>query len=295
MLSLSPEFMPGPGDLIAESPAGPSAGSGISTQPDYHGRGHCRRTARLWVPGNCNHRPNRSMNLNISIRTPVARSKATDFIVELLVDFLAPDAFAAKADGDRHPQSQRNASLFPKAAEATEESGYLVGRLWAERLDWLDVQECGQSLQAVCDARSGAWELVLSTLSRNGGATLRADLGLQAFMRDVIFVHELLVHPEVPDRLSLVAAGLAGCAGDSTLILMQHEQGQPHHLEEWECRDLGFKKIARSNLLIRDNRLQFPFANQFPMGRPVEFFATAEHEAWLLERWSELVTDHPAL
>ena len=77
--------------------------------------------------------------------------------------------------------------------------------------------------------------------------------------------------------------------------MMHHEQSEPYHLEGWECRDLGFKKIARSNLLIRDNHFRYPFSDEAPTGRDVTYVATAEHEEWLLEQWEKLIIDHPSL
>lgn len=219
------------------------------------------------------------MHINVNIRTPIAREIETDFVVQMLVDVLAPGEFGGNVG----------------ANEEEEEVEFLVGRIWAERLDWMYAEECGHSVVSVCDATSGTWMQVLETLTRNGGRNFRKDLNLENFINDVVFAHEILIHPEVTDRLALVDAAIRGISGENSLILTYHDQSEPHHLEDWEYRDLGFKKIARSNLLLKDNHYRYPFGDSYRAGRNCQFRATAEHETWVLEHWESLITDHPSL
>ncbi|MEM7478568.1 MAG: hypothetical protein AAF483_26595, partial [Planctomycetota bacterium] len=180
-------------------------------------------------------------------------------------------------------------------ASNLEGEEFLVGRLWAERLDWAYAEECGFSVLSVCDARSGTWMQVLETLTKGQGQKFRKELNLEHFVTDIIFIHEILIHPEVKDRVSLVASAIRGLSSENSLVLMYHDQSEEHHLEDWEDNDLGFKKIARSNLLLRDNHFQFPFAENHAAGRRVAFNATADHEDWVLEKWNNLVADHPSM
>lgn len=265
------------------------------------------------------------MNLSISIRTPISRQEEMDFVVQILVDMLAPNEFGLEESepllekftvADREyvnsPDATRDSgsgvsqtkSMGNPPSEVVEaeiqneedsEVEYLVGRLWAERLDWFLAEACGYSIQSICDERSGTWLQVLETLSRNGGKSFRKDLNLNNHVADVVFIHELLIHPELTDRVALLDAAMREISGEHSLILMYHEQTESYHLEDWECRDLGFKKIARSNLLLRDNHFRYPFGDAHPAGRKVGFTATAEHENWLLEQWDELIVDHPSL
>lgn len=223
------------------------------------------------------------MYLNINIREPVGRLRESDFIVQALVDVLAPGAFA---DAEPSPSDDMASSL---------DEEFLVGRIWAERLDWSYAEQCGYKVAVICDEASGTWNQVLETLSRNGGRSFRRDLNIQDFVQNIVFVHEILMHPNVPDRIAIISAALQGISSDNSLLMMYHEQSETYHLEGWECRDLGFKKIARSNLLIRDNHFRFPFGDANPEGRDVEFAATPEHEAWLQEQWDKLIVDHPSL
>jgi len=224
------------------------------------------------------------MHINVNIRTPIAREIETDFVVQMLVDILAPGEFSTGELSGGEP-----------ADGEEEDVEFLVGRIWAERLDWMYAEECGHSVFSVCDATSGTWMQVLETLTRNGGRNFRKDLNLESFINDVVFAHEILIHPEVTDRLSVVDAAIRGISGENSLILTYHDQSEAHHLEDWEYRDLGFKKIARSNLLLKDNHFRYPFGDSYREGRNCGFRATAEHENWVLENWENLITDHPSL
>ncbi len=217
------------------------------------------------------------MHLNVNVRIPVARVTEADFIVPLLVDVLAPGSFVEDAPGD------------------DLQSEFVVGRVWAERLDWADAEEHGLSAARICQQASPTWTHVLNTLTRKRSRRFRKDLDLNDFIGKFIFVHETLLHPEIEDRLAVMDGVLNSISASETLVLMHYEQGQPHHLEDWEYRDLGFKKIARTSLLLKDSRYRYPFGDAFPGGRQVELVANAEHESWLLEHWDGLIADHPSL
>jgi hypothetical protein len=220
------------------------------------------------------------MHINVTETTPVARETEADFIVPLFVDVVAEGVFDGATEEDQ---------LDDEAG-----SEFVVGRVWAERLDWLYAEECGHEVLPICDV-SGPWMQVLETVSKDGGRTFRKDLNLESLITDIVFVHEILLHPEITDRIAVLDAILRGLTSDNSLILMHYEQSEAHHLEDWECNDLGFKKIARSNLLIKDNHYRYAFGDQHPAGRSVKLQATIEHENWLIENWRELITDHPSL
>ncbi len=250
------------------------------------------------------------IHINVSCRTPIARLNEDDFVIPHRVDMLAPSGFAddsedaseTEAHDDEDDQLVEDSFLFTTHTDPEWVSGantqrieYLIGRLWAERLDWFYAEECGFSVPSICDSRSGVWMQVLETISRNGGASFRKDLQLENFVSEVVFLHETLIHPEIQDRVALVAAAINAISSDNSLVLMFHEQSADHHLEDWECHALGFKKIARSNLLLRDNHFRFPFGESYTAGRAVDFEGTAEHESWIREHWHALLADHPSL
>lgn len=217
------------------------------------------------------------MQINVNIRLPIARQSESDFVVPLLADVVAPGQFSEDSSHDEL------------------EDEFVVGRLWAERLDWSLAESMGYSQLHICDSVSATWVQVYETLVTKRGSRFRKDLNLETFINELIFIHEFLVHPEITDRLPLLDAAINGISGAHSLVLMHYEQGLPHHFDDWEYRDLGFKKIARSNLLIRDNHFRYPFIDAHLGGRNVDFSASAEHEEWLLEQWDNLIADHPSL
>ncbi len=225
------------------------------------------------------------MHININTRSSITRQRESDFIVPILADILSPGPFGEPANAD---------FLEPEVSEAILGTEFLVGRIWAERMDWSEAEECRFSVAAVCDGASSVWLEVFETLTKKG-RRLRRDLQLDDFVQDIVFLHEILIHPDVVDRLALLDAVIRAITNGGSLIIMHYDQSQPHHLADKDFRDLGFRKIARSNLVLRDNRFRYPFGDQFPKGRAVEFAANAEHEAWMLGQWESLIADNPAM
>ncbi|MCC7335253.1 MAG: hypothetical protein IT422_09155 [Pirellulaceae bacterium] len=217
------------------------------------------------------------MQINVNCRIPVARESESDFVVPILVDIVAPGKFSIDSAHD------------------DLDSEYIVGRVWAERLDWFLAETLGFSPVHLCDAASSTWLQVYETLMSKKRNGFRKDLHLEDMVDDLVFVHEFLIHPEVPDRLPLLDAALRSISSNQSLVLMYHEPTEPPPVDDWELRDLGFKKIARSSLLLRDNQYRYPFGDAHPGGRAVEFAANAEHEEWLLDHWNSLIADHPSL
>jgi hypothetical protein len=190
------------------------------------------------------------------------------------VDIIAPGKFK---DDSQHDQLS---------------SEFTVGRVWAERLDWFFAESLGYHPAHLCDAVSAIWLQVYETLVSRQGKGFRKDLNLDSFVNEIVFIHELLIHPEITDRLPLIDAAIQGMSGENSLVMMHYDPVLPHSIDDWEYRDLGFKKIARSNLLIRDNHLRYPFGEAHAASRAVEFSATAEHEEWLLEQWNQLISEY---
>lgn len=218
------------------------------------------------------------MYLNVNQRVPVARETEEDFLVPIMVDVMASST----------------AKRTSNQVDSIDNSGeFVIGRMWAERWDLALSEDCGFNATKIADI-SGVWMQVTETIMR-GGRRFRPELCIEGFVSDITFLHEILLHPSIEDRVAVVDAMIRPLVTMNSLVLMQYEQGESYHLEDREYSDLGFCKIARSNLLLKDNSLRYPFSDRFPGGKQVELNATAEQEQWLLNHWEKLVIDHPAL
>lgn len=214
------------------------------------------------------------MYLNVNFRLPIARECETDFVIPQLVDIFASGSFAAESP-----------------TESANE--YLVGRLWAERMDWFLAKSLGYQAVNLCDAASATWLQVYETLVSRNGRAFRKDLQLDGFVNEIVFIHEFLLHPDIDDRLPWLDAAIQGISGMHSLVLMHFEQESLQHLQAWEFRELGFKKIARSNVVMRNGQLRYPFGDAHTGGKLPDFTATAEHQEWLLDHWDNLISDPP--
>jgi hypothetical protein len=190
----------------------------------------------------------------------------SDFIVPVYIDALAPD------------------SEDPESAEH-----YIVGRLWGERWDVSESDECGFNPIEIGDI-SPTWMQVVETLLKSG-QKFRSELGLDGYISDILFINEVLFHPLIEDRVPMIDAAIRALTGINSLVLMHYDQGEPHNLHDRELKDLGFKKIARSNLLLKDCSLRYPFGQKFPGGKQVELLSSQVQQQWLLEQWNKLVLD----
>lgn len=251
------------------------------------------------------------MHLNVSTRAPIARDTESDFMIPILVDVLAEAVFEDEAafENTSHRDSvheiEEEDSYFSNSENRVSPyelntgvygfspADFTVGRVWAERFEVFLADQAGYALPLIADEVSSLWEEIICTLMRGGGFEFKQELGIRDFVTDIVVIHQLLLHPEVPDRLSAIAASIEAISHMNSLVVILHDQSGSHHLQDWELRDLGFKKVARSPLLLRDNHFRYPFSDQFPNGRRVEFHATLEHEQWINEHWNKLLVDNP--
>ncbi len=229
------------------------------------------------------------MHILVNSRFPVARESEDDFLVPVLVDI------RSRPGSDRgHSGFEPGDSLTEALSESeSDREDFLIGRVWMEKLLLGDAEDAGFSMVLVCDAAGATWLQVMETLTKRGGQRFRRDLQLDGFVDDILFLHELVLHPDIDDKVPLVDAAIRAASGIGSLVVTHHgREDQP--LRDREYRELGFRKIASSDLLLRDNRLRYPFGDRHPAGRSIKFTASAEHETWMLNKWESLDIDFPA-
>ena len=87
------------------------------------------------------------------------------------------------------------------------------------------------------------------------------------------------LHPPVPQGILDAAFNMLG--EESLAVMWKDTSG----LSESDLSDLGFCKIAGSDLIFRHSTRRNKFNDQFPAGQDADVAALPEHEEWVEEEW----------
>lgn len=196
------------------------------------------------------------MRLHCEFSTAVARSDEDDYIRHLVITVKA----------------------FSKDYEQ-----YVVGKLAMDQILWSDALADGMPLLDICDNDSQGLHEAHVILT-NGHDTFRPDLGIQEITHHVMFLHGAVFHPAIcPFRQGILDAAFNLFGEESVALMWLDTSG----LTEAELAELGFKKIARENLIFRHSALRTPFSDRHPQGEDADVEALPEYEEWVLKEWNE--------
>lgn len=160
-------------------------------------------------------------------------------------------------------------------------SEYTVGRLAMDQILWTDALVDGVSLFEVCDNDSQGLHEVHTILTR-GKQDFRPDLRIKEVTDHVLFLYGAVFHPIVhPYRQGILEAAFT-LSGEASLAVMWKDTSG---LSEAELADLGFCKIAGSELIFRHSAMGTPFSERFPQGQDVVVAARPEFEDWVEQQW----------
>ena len=195
------------------------------------------------------------MRLHCEFSSPVARTDLDDYV--------------------RHLEISVGCSDEDGSAE------YTVGKLAMDQVLWADAIVDGVSLFEVCDGDSQGLHDVHVALTK-GGQEFRADLRINEVTDHVLFLYGAVFHPAVhPYRQGILQAALS-LFGEASLDVMWKDTSG---LSETELADVGFCKIAGSDLIFRHSALRTPFGDRFPRGRDADVVARPDHEEWVEREW----------
>src|SRR5262249_19728912 len=139
---------------------------------------------------------------------------------------------------------------------------YIVGKLAVDRLLWADAIMDRVSLFDICDNDSQGWHEVHTILTK-GKQDFRPDLHIHEVTNHVMFLYGAVFHPSI----SVYRQGLLDTAlnlfGEESLAIMWKDTSG---LSEKDLADLGFRKIAGSELIYRHSALRTPFSDAYPTG-----------------------------
>jgi hypothetical protein len=123
------------------------------------------------------------------------------------------------------------------------------------------------------------------TILTKGKQEFRPDLRITEITSHVMFVYGAVFHPAIhPYRQGILDAALNLFGEDSLAVMWKATSG----LSEKELADLGFCKIAGSDLIFRHSALRMPFYDTHPTGQDAPgAVAKAEDEEWVLQEWKK--------
>jgi hypothetical protein len=196
------------------------------------------------------------MRLHCEFSTPVARTDLDDYVRHLEISVGCYDE-----DG---------------AAEFT------VGKLAMEQILWADAIVDGVSLFEVCDNDSQGLHEVHVILTK-GTQEFRPDLRINEVTDHVLFLYGAVFHPAVHAyRQGILYAAFSLFGGQSLAVTWKDTSGLP----EADLADLGFCKIAGSDLIFRHSALRTPFGDRFPKGQNADVVAQPDYEEWVEREWN---------
>lgn len=166
-----------------------------------------------------------------------------------------------------------------------DESGQevILGRIAATQVLWTDAEIDGQSLFDICDNDSQGLYEVYRTLTNKRGQ-IRTDLNPCEVVDHVIFVHRIVLHPNLVFCQQAILESVVTLFGHESLAVMWKDTG---NFSEPELAELGFCKIAGEEVIFRHSAFKTPISETDPDGLDVDFDARPEHEAWVARRWAE--------
>ena len=200
------------------------------------------------------------MQLHCEFSIPVARSDFDDYIRHIEISVGCCDR------------------------DATNE--YIVGKLALDQILWADAIVDGVSLFDICEADSQGLHEVHTILTK-GKEDFRKDLKINEVTSHIIFVYGAVFHPSIhPYRQGILDTALKMFGEDSLAVMWRNTSG----LSETELADLGFCKIAASELIFRHSALRTPFSDANPTGQNTDAaVAEPEHEEWVTLEWKRFL------
>lgn len=197
------------------------------------------------------------MRLHCEFSSPVARTNLDDYVRNLEI------TVACYYEDCRHE--------------------YTVGKLTMDQILWADAIADGVSLFEVCDDDSQGLHEVHAILTK-GKQEFRLDLHINEHTNHVMFLYQAVFHPCThPYRQGILDAAFNLFGEDALAVMWKDTSG----LSESELADLGFCKVAGSDLIFRHSSRRNKFNDEFPAGHDADadVVALPEYEEWVEQEW----------
>ena len=197
--------------------------------------------------------------------------------------------FTAAVCRQDHADYVREIEIDVLSYDEDVEDTYIVGKITLNQILWLQAIVDGESLFEVCDADSQAL-LDIFTILTKGETDFRKDLAIEDVTQDVLFIHRMILHPDVrSSRTGILEAALT-LFGEASLAVMW--MGDVDFTQA-ELAQLGFAKIAGTDLIYRHSSRRSQFCDENPRGLDCGLYARPEHEEWVKREWKQLIGYDP--
>src|SRR6476646_321780 len=140
---------------------------------------------------------------------------------------------------------------------------YVVGKLAMDQILWNEALVDGVPLLDICDNDSQGLHEAHVILT-NGHDTFRPDLKIKEATSHVMFLYGAVFHPSIHAYRQGILDTAFNLFGEESVAVMWKDTSG---LSETELADLGFGKIAGSELIFRHSALMTPFRHAHPTGQ----------------------------
>ncbi len=150
-----------------------------------------------------------------------------------------------------------------KALDLNEDE---VGTITLKFLSTTEAENQGERLFDVCDADSAILEAIYATLFDTNGET-KDELDVEPGWNNLLFVEAVEIKAGVEKtslRVQLIETGIAMFCPAGLIVAV--EDSLELSIEEW--RQLGFRRIAESSFVFRDQLKVNPYEQQGRLGSP---------------------------
>ena len=115
-----------------------------------------------------------------------------------------------------------------------------------------------------------------------GKQEFRLDLRLHEHTNHVMFLYGAVFYPSIhPNRMGILDAAFNMLGEESLAVMWKDTSGLP----ESDLSDLGFCKIAGSDLIFRHSSRRNNFNDEFPAGQDADVVAVPEYQEWVEQEW----------
>ena len=169
------------------------------------------------------------------------------------VEFAMTTGTVPWGDPSEYVHAIEGTALAFMDGDAEEEAGQITLRL----VSVTEAVNRGEDLFIVCDADSAVLEAAYCALFDKTGET-KEDLDIEPGWNNLLYIESEEVEPEYDDTtlaVRLIETAIAIFCSDGLVIAV--EEAFDLTIEEW--RELGFKRIAESEFVFRDQLRVNPY------------------------------------